>query len=64
MSMYEVRRRRGSFVEQLPGRPTFKTMEEAKSWAQDNKHLFPIGLTAIEIVEINEKGKNDNAHRT
>jgi hypothetical protein len=49
---YEVRRRRGSFVEPLPDSPTFDTMDEARAWAEEHADLFPPGVTAIEIVPV------------
>jgi hypothetical protein len=54
---YEVRRRRGSFVEPLPGRPMFDTMDGARAWAQANADMFPVGVTAIEIAHIAGRGE-------
>jgi hypothetical protein len=58
---YEVRRRRGRFVEHLPDRPTFHTMDEARAWAQEHADLFPTGVTAIEIAHIKDKPNGSDA---
>ena len=51
---FEVRKRRGQIVERLDERPTFKTFDKAKRWAEANA-LFATGHEATEIVSVKEE---------
>lgn len=54
--MYEIVKRRGSFVKKLADAPSFATRDEAENWARDfmasHSKLFQIGLEAIEVRRI------------
>jgi hypothetical protein len=56
-----VRRRRRSFVAHLPGHPTFDTIDEARARAEDHADLFPVGVTAVEIVDLADKPDGTSA---
>ncbi len=55
MAVYEVKRRRGASVERFPNHPTFKSEDEARRWAEAHSELFPVGISAIEIVTLGER---------